>query len=181
MNISAFGAAASALTDSSPPKGSYQQRINNIQTAQMMRQATHCFEPQRKAFGRQYVMPLYLVYFSCACHPSDFTKHTPPFGECDFPKPWYTSCFCAPGLKAFNLQDQLLRKIHRHRLEHYSASRTCSHSTPCYPQCDSHLSWVMIIRPSTKNLLVIRRPCSSRASTGTELCRGWYRRFLDFE
>ena len=68
-----------------------------IETAQMMRQATHCFEPQRKAFGRQYVMPLYLVYFSCACHPSDFTKHTPPFGECDFPKPWYTSCFVHRG------------------------------------------------------------------------------------
>ena len=83
-----------------------------IENAQMMRQATHCFEPQRKAFGRQYVMPLYLIYFSCACHPSDFTKHTPPFGECDFPKPGYTSCFVHRGsrLSIFRI-DHFIRSI----------------------------------------------------------------------
>jgi len=31
-----------------------------LKTAQMMRQATHCFEPQKKAFGWRYVMPLYV-------------------------------------------------------------------------------------------------------------------------
>ena len=92
--------------------GFYKIMILPMQTAQMMRQATHCFEPQRKAFGRQYVMPLYLVYFSCACHPSDFTKHTPPFGECDFPKPGYTSCFVHRGsrLSIFRI-DHFIRSI----------------------------------------------------------------------
>ena len=72
----------------------------------MMRQATHCFEPQRKAFGRQYVMPLYLVYFSCACHPSDLSLKT-FVGACGSIDSITLCCQCTVKIKMHFLVPQI--------------------------------------------------------------------------